>query len=431
MGMMCYFCMKETVEGGRCTCCGRTASPQTNAGAQSALAPGTRLDNGNIIVGNILGQGGFGITYIARDSTCGLIALKEFYPRDIVERRGAAVSVLGDRKADYARNMRDFKREVKHLLNLKDHPHIVTVLFDLDENNTYYYGMELLQGESLRAYIQRNGRLDPRDALHLLDPICDALSYAHQRKTIHRDIAPDNIFLRKNPQNPGQPSPCLIDFGAAFTDKNGFTLVAPSVKKNGYSPPDQGLPYNQQGPFIDVYALAATYYTMVTGCTPPPSTERNFIPLRAPSSLNPSVSRNLDEVIFRGMELNHENRYQSVDAIWRDLHKLLDVAQRKSPHADPQMQCSKGAMKGNSYVLSDKRMSIGREGMLRIVDSDRLASRKHCEIFEENGRWYLVDMRSHNGTWVNRELLQPYVPVQLSTGDRIVIGYEEFVFILK
>lgn len=427
MGMMCYYCMQATLVNGRCSCCGRSAADTGNAGAQSVLAPGTTLDEGNITVGQVLGQGGFGITYIARDRTCGLIALKEFFPRNIAKREGSSVVADAGEENKFARFMADFKREVKHLLNLHNHPNIVTVLFDLSENNTFYYGMELLQGESLRAYIQRYQKLDPHAALKLLEPIFDALSFAHQHMTLHRDIAPDNIFLRRNPADSAHSSPCLIDFGAAFTDKDGFTYVAPSVKKNGYSPPDQVLPFSQQGPFIDVYALTATYYTMVTGRIPPSSADRQQMPLRAASSLNPAVSSRLDEVIARGMELNHEKRYQSVEALRQHLHQALEVDQR--PLLRPALlQCRRGPMQGSRLQLREQKNLIGREGALKIVGADMLASRKHCSINEEGGSWYLVDLKSHNGTRVNHTLISPNTSVQLTSGDIILIGQEEFVF---
>lgn len=450
MNKMCYYCMRETVQNGRCTACGRRAFVPDGQVNQGVLPPGTLLDHGNIMVGETLGYGGFGNTYIARDrSGYGLIALKEFYPRSIARREGTKVVATSEEAEAYRRYMLDFKREVKHLLNLKGHPNIVKVYFDLtDENNTFYYGMELLQGESLRALIQRKKRMDPREAFELLEPIFDALSYAHARQTLHRDIAPDNIFLRRNAQDPAHPSPCLIDFGAAFTDKNGFTYVAPAVKKRGFSPPDQGLPYAQQGPFIDVYALTATYYNMVTGCIPPPAMDREPIPLKAASHFNAAVSRELDRVIFKGMELNHERRYQTVEELRKALQSALFM-ETKRPAAVKKklygelwsalglgikaaaLTCTEGTMKGQTFALDKTPLLIGREADLKIVDTDRIASRKHCKVTFENGNWYIEDLQSHNGTWINSQKIPVGQRMQLLPGTVLRIGREEFRFSYK
>ena len=425
MNKMCYHCMKESMQNGRCTCCGRPASENKAGGICDELPPGTLLDHGNIVVGELLGHGGFGITYVARDSSVGLIALKEFYPRSSASRDGTSVVVTNEE--EFMRYMSDFKREVKHLLNLKDHPNIVKVLFDLNENNTFYYGMELLQGESLRTLLERKHRLDPLEAFRLLDPILSALSYAHEHQTLHRDIAPDNIFLRENVQNPEYPTPCLIDFGAAFTDKTGFTFVAPAVKKRGFSPPDQGLPYAQQGPFIDVYAVTATYYNMVTGCIPPAAVNRQKMQLRPASSLNPAVSRQLDSVIAKGMALNHEKRYQTIAELRNDLCKALKATTLKIAV----LTCIKGPMKGVTFLLNKKSLLIGRDAALQIVDGDRLASRKHCEVTFENSCWYIEDLQSHNGTYLNNKKIPPRQRVQLVPGTVITIGLEELRFSYK
>ncbi|MGN0996461.1 MAG: FHA domain-containing protein [Candidatus Ventricola sp.] len=479
--------MTETMENGRCSVCGRAPSVRSALSPQDVLPPGTLLDGGNIVVGEPLGQGGFGITYVAKDNEFGAIALKEFFPRSFATRSGATVVATGSDEKKYARYMSDFQREVKHLLNLKSHPNIVKVYFDLDENNTFYYGMELLKGESLKKLLLHKHHLEPIAAFQLLEPIGDALSYAHRLKTIHRDIAPDNIFLRANAADPEHPIPCLIDFGAAFTDKDGFTFVAPSVRKNGFSPPDQILPYEQQGPFIDVYALTATYYNMITGTVPPPSTDRHITPLRAASQLNPSVSPAVDQVISKGMELNHEKRYPDIDTLVRELRRALGITEEsdhepavqsvpdrepavppvveqwqpvrpaadRKPPARPaasrwfpfrlaadrkpvppaaeqprpaQLKCTKGPMRGCVFSLQQAEQVVGREGALLITDSDRLASRKHCKLVFENGNWYVVDLKSHNGTVINGALAEPNRPILLSPGDVLQIGFEEFVF---
>lgn len=315
------------MENGRCKACHSPAVPPRAANEAHVLPLGTLLDDGNVIVGDKLGGGGFGITYIARDRTYGLIALKEFFPSTCVMRQGLNVVPYADKQKHFDSGKRDFKREVKHILNLKDHPHIVNVLFELEENNTCYYGMELLKGQSLLQYLQKNGRMSPVDAFVLLEPVMDALSYMHKRDCLHRDIAPDNIFLRNDERMPMKLSPCIIDFGAAFTDRESFTYVAPNVGKPGFSPPDQKYEVDKQGPFTDVYALCATYYFMITGKVPASSDSRimhgaKVIP---PSQHVPGISPRIDEIILKGMELDTTVRTQSASEVRRQLRaELID-----------------------------------------------------------------------------------------------------------
>lgn len=326
------------MENGRCKACHSPAVPPRAANEAHVLPLGTLLDDGNVIVGDKLGGGGFGITYIARDKTYGLIALKEFFPNSCVMRQGLNVVPYADKQKHFESSKRDFKREVKHILNLKDHPHIVNVLFELEENNTCYYGMEFLRGQSLLQYLQKNGRMSPVDAFVLLEPVMDALSYMHKRDCLHRDIAPDNIYLRNDDRMPMKLSPCIIDFGAAFTDRESFTYVAPNVGKPGFSPPDQKYEVDKQGPFTDVYALCATYYFMITGKVPASSDSRIMHGARVipPSQHVPGISPRIDEIILKGMELDTTVRTQSASEVRRQLRaELIDSSTPLMPSSVP------------------------------------------------------------------------------------------------
>lgn len=326
MDKLCYRCLQYTMENGRCKSCHSPAVPPRDATQAHVLPLGTLLDEGNIIVGEKLGGGGFGITYIARDKTYGLVALKEFFPSSCVSRQGLNVIPYADRQKHFNSSKRDFLREVKHLIRLKEHPHIVHVLFEFEENNTCYYGMELLRGQSLLQYLQKNGKMTPVDAYVLLEPVMSALSYMHERDCLHRDIAPDNIYLRNDDSMPMKLSPCVIDFGAAFTDRDSFTYVAPNVGKPGFSPPDQKYEVDKQGPFTDVYALCATYYYMITGKVPLSSDNRILqqdAKLLPPSFYSPGISPKVDEIIMHGMELDTTKRIQTVAEMRNLLHAEL------------------------------------------------------------------------------------------------------------
>lgn len=321
MSELCYRCLRPAVVNGTCTACGAPRVVRQEADID-LLPLGTRLDNGSVIVGDKLGRGGFGVTYIARDMASDrLVALKEFLPKYMSSRRGLQVIPNTDKVDVYQKSQRAFLREAKLIRELERHPNIVNVLFVITgENNTVYYGMELLQGEDLAHRFRRQNKvMEPEEALRLLVPIIDALAFMHEKKVLHRDISPDNIFLRNAPDQPGGVSPCLIDFGAAFTAMADFTKTCPGVQKNGFSPPDQNYDMDKQGPYTDVYAFCATLYYLMTGRVPLSSMERVNAQLTPPRQLNPKISPYLDKVIMKGMAMATAERIQDMG----ELRKLL------------------------------------------------------------------------------------------------------------
>jgi len=324
MNLMCYRCMQNTVENGVCTVCG---TPYITRSENNNLLPlGTTLDGGSIIVGDKLGNGGFGITYIARDRETGLIALKEFMPRHMIAggREGLNVRILTDRREMYAKALASFQREAK-MLSILRHPNIVKILFSFEENNTYYYGMELMQGEDLAHFVRRNGIMSPRDACQLLAPVMEALIFVHSKGVLHRDISPDNVFLRRDDKYFMGVSPCLIDFGAAYAARLDFTQTAPKVKKSGYSPLEQNWDLGSQGPFTDVYAFTAMFYYLITGNVPPPALERASTGLVPASKLNRLADSGLDRVIERGLMLQPTERIQNMKQLRKELFNACGI----------------------------------------------------------------------------------------------------------
>ena len=331
MSDLCYHCMQPGVSGGRCRLCGAAVN---NARDPEALQPGATLDNGSIVIGELLGRGGFGATYIARDENFGVIALKEFFPKHLSVRSGNDVVPLAARKETYDKCMRDFQREARLIHSLDNHPNVVKVFFAMTENNTCYYGMELLGGCSLSSYLAQKQQLTLKEALTLLDPIMDALSFMHSRQMLHRDISPDNIFLRDTPQG---VSPCLIDFGAAYSARKDFTQSMPRVRNMYFSPPDQNYPIEHQGPPMDIYALCATLYYMVSGKPPVSADERivdglQLIPVTTHVAHLPE---GLWQIINRGMALERAKRYQSIAELQSALHALLPASEAPAHRAAP------------------------------------------------------------------------------------------------
>lgn len=335
MSDMCYRCMQPEIRSGRCRLCGARANQRNSNEDHDILPPGSTLDGGKIMIGESLGRGGFGVTYIAKDEESGMvIALKEFFPKHLTMRNGKDVIPLESKIETYEKCRRDFKREARLINSLHDHPNVVNVYFTLEENNTCYYGMELLKGMSLSAYLTRRGAMGMKEAITLLDPIMDALTRMHAQKMLHRDISPDNIYLR---EVPGGYSPCLIDFGAAYSARADFTQSMPRVRNMYFSPPDQNFSLEHQGPPMDVYALCATLYFMVTGKPPVSADERivdgcTIIPI---TTHVPKLSDDLWKIINQGMALERAKRFQTIDDLRTRLNALIGMVPERSGAPGP------------------------------------------------------------------------------------------------
>lgn len=234
------------------------------------LRPGTELQGGKYVIGRKLGQGGFGITYLAMQTMLGRdVAIKEFFLKDYCVRKGGtSVSVTAETQADMVGRYKDkFIKEARILARF-DHPGIVRVLDVFQENGTWYYAMDYVVGRSIRAMIDEEGCLPEQEALGYIRKVARALEYIHGLNVNHLDIKPSNIMVRRRDNEP-----ILIDFGISkqYDEKKDETSKTPPGISKGYSPMEQ---YKSGGvstfsPQADIYALGATLYAMLTGKTPP------------------------------------------------------------------------------------------------------------------------------------------------------------------
>jgi len=250
---------------------------------KSALPAGYRL--AEYTIESVLGHGGFGITYLAHDTSLGAqVAIKEYLPHEIAD-RDSKTHVLPhperDAVRDYQTGLKNFVKEARALARFK-HPHIVRVLRFLEANGTAYMVMEYEEGQSLANYLRRDGpRLDEQALLRVFIPILNGLSAVHEAEMLHLDIKPENIYLRKN------GSPMLIDFGSA---RQGTGHIHKVALTHGYAPmeqyPDKGTP----GPSTDIYAIGASMYRCVTGKKPDDSLDRYDAVLKYQvDPLNPAI----------------------------------------------------------------------------------------------------------------------------------------------
>lgn len=315
MSKYCSHCMSELeVEAEKCPFCGNGKTPVP----AHHLLPGTIL-NGKFYVGEALGEGGFGITYIGRDINLDMkIAIKEFYPNGYVNRNNTISpqvndSVTAGRKDFFQNGRTRFLKEAQILARFYGESGIVDVRDFFEENNTAYIIMEYLEGVDLKTYLKQNGRLTPEQTVNMLMPVMNSLKKVHAQGLIHRDISPDNVMIVGDKIK-------LLDFGAARTISAAANKSLSVMLKPGYAPEEQYRSKGNQGPWTDIYALCATMYKCITGVTPDDATQRVFSDeVKRPSALNIEIRPEIEKAIMRGMSVHQSDRYQCID----DLIKAL------------------------------------------------------------------------------------------------------------
>ena len=310
MTVRCLGCMAEYEANSQaCPNCGYV--PGTPAESLLHLQPGTVLV-GRYTIGKVIGFGGFGVTYISWDQTLQQpVAIKEYLPSEFATRAGGQTHVTifsGNKAEQFAGGMVKFIDEAKRLAKFQNEEGVVRVYDSFEANNTAYIVMEYLDGETLTAYLEREGKIPINQAIEMLTPVIHSLEAVHQAGVIHRDIAPDNIMITKD----GQVK--LIDFGAARYATTSHSRSLTVIIKPGYSPEEQYRSRGDQGPHTDVYSLGAVLYRMVTGITPPDALERRAFfenkkkNILVPPSKNCKLTRNQENAILNAMNIRVEDR---------------------------------------------------------------------------------------------------------------------------
>ena len=310
----CMKCMHALAAGETvCPECGR---PYGSVKAESfALKPGTILD-GKYLVGEMLGQGGFGITYIGFDLLLEQkIAIKEYFPMStgMVSREGRSTVVWSDavmQKSGVEKGFDSFLKEARKMAKLRSIPSVVGVNSVFIQNETAYIVMDFIEGETLLKKLQREGPMDYGTCVSLMTPIMQALSEVHKHGIIHRDISPDNIMV----QNDGRL--ILLDLGAAkdldIQGKDGNMQSSQMVAKQGFSPVEQYGRDGKIGSWTDVYAMAATIYYCCTGVLPPSATDRT---INDTLTCRPRLTKEEFDVLAFCMNVLPQNRPQNMDAL--------------------------------------------------------------------------------------------------------------------
>ncbi|MEI8393727.1 MAG: protein kinase [Rhodospirillaceae bacterium] len=285
------------------------------------LPPGSWLYN-RYRTGKLLGQGGFGATYIGWDDRLQIkVAVKEFFPVHLVARVPGGSGMTphnADHGATFNKGIKRFLEEARTLARLRDIKEIVGVQDYFEDNGTAYLVMELLQGQTMKKYIAtQGGKIEFRRALTIMTPIMRALHAVHGEGLVHRDISPDNIFITAGGAR-------LLDFGAARESANEGGGALTVILKPGYAPPEQYFSDSKQGPWTDVYAVAASLYCAITGKPPADSAKRlQDDSLKMPSSLGVSLSPELEQVLMTALALRRQDRYLTMKAMMSALNQAV------------------------------------------------------------------------------------------------------------
>ena len=289
--------------------------------APKELPPNYIMKNYRLI--KHLGEGGFGVTYLAEDVLLNrLVVLKESFPHMLCERQAGTLDVvpqLGAKAEECENAMTNFLREVRLLAKL-DHPNIVKIYTFFERHKTAYYVTEYIDGMSLADvvsdYRKHLGYLPQDDLYSLMVRVLDALNYLHSRNILHLDIKPDNILVTRDGR------PIIIDMGAAREcNADACNGVVESV---GFSPPEQcGSHLKDLGPWTDLYAFGATLYYLLTKTAPPAGAQRSLYdtldPLASIPKLTAIYHPQLLASIDKALSPNIEHRYKSVGEWMEDL----------------------------------------------------------------------------------------------------------------
>lgn len=318
----CVGCMKPLTAEGRCAYCGLQQDKYRPI--PRCLRPGMCLSD-RYVLGRVLGEGSFGISYIAWDCLLDtVVAIKEYFPASLVSRHiseedeDTNVYIYEKRESQkYQESLKKYLGEAKSLSAYYDLDGIVSVRDFFYANNTAYIVMGYVDGISVKEYVEKNGPIEGEKFLRMLEPVIQSLAKVHQTGVLHRDISPDNMLLTRDEKL------VLIDFGAARKENINMTRSMTVVFKRGFSPEEQYRTRGQQGAWTDVYALCATAYYALTGKAPDESIQRVL------EDDMPSLTEMTDvdlpmqqkRAFMKGMTVDFHHRYQTMDELYQGLYQ--------------------------------------------------------------------------------------------------------------
>lgn len=325
----CVNCMKPIDVGA--ACCPHCGYRQEEEQSPFGVRPGTIL-HGRYLTGRMLGQGGFGVTYVGYDLALDIrVAVKEYFPSGCVTRNNTVSNQVQWNTAQYngeqwRAGCDGFLKEARKMAKIDSLPGIVRVRDTFTENQTAYIVMDFIEGETLKQRLKKTGPMRFDQCMEVLCPLMESLGKMHGQGLVHRDISPDNIMVQPD------GSVCLLDFGAAKDISFQQTQASQQVAKKGFSPPEQYREKGHIGPWTDVYALCATLYYCVTGRLLPDAMERMYED-KTVFDVMPAgpFSEAAANALRDGLKLRTEERIQTV----AELLARLEGAGTAQPHPQP------------------------------------------------------------------------------------------------
>jgi len=485
---LCPVCFQEAVEHGKCQNCGHVVA---GGPVEKGHLPPFTILGAKYLLGVSLGQGGFGITYLAKNLLNGTrCCIKEYFPASLIQGRtpeGAVLLTNEENRCEYDDGKQRFMEEAQTLQELRGNISVVDIQDFFEENGTAYFVMELLEGCNLRTFKkEHNDEQNFKMALQMLLLIGSALSEVHRFGMIHGDISPENILITQN----GEIK--LIDFGAARSFRQGSAKNEKKIYlKPNYAPYEQYTLKPYQGPWTDLYALAATFYFIVSGQKMLDAVSRSkgleYVPL---CKLSPMVSQQLSDVIDHALEFDYHDRYRSVMEFLNALEKvvqpedynidlagLMPKAQKEktaaesihaeAPHEESEKLCSveeqnlqeprglaalfhpkkhkmayleltinykkegKSASKRRWLIEPNRVIKIGRLATSDVMmPANNLISRNHCEIYyNEKRKDFTIRDVSKFGTFLaGGKPMEKLKQYTLKNGEVFYVLSPEYMF---
>lgn len=353
----CINCMSEMhkTAGKYCPVCG--FDNQSAEAPIYALKPNSIL-HGRYLIGRVLGQGGFGITYVGLDMVLDIkVAVKEYFPMGLVTRDNMSSELLWNASqvgsTQRQSGCESFLKEARKMAKTDANPTIVRVRDTFLENETAYIIMDFVEGHTLKKKLQQGGPIPFPECMQLLRPMMEGLKEVHHQGIIHRDISPDNIIIQPD------GSVKLLDLGAAkdMTASNGQTSQV--VAKKGFSPLEQYVEKGEVGTWTDVYALCATIYYCITGKVLPDALERMYgeQQLQIPETVDP-LPEHVVHTLEAGLAIKVQDRIQNIE----ELLQRLDSQQNQPSMQPQQAQPVKPSMQQTEHVQPSMQPQQGQAG---------------------------------------------------------------------
>lgn len=480
---LCPVCFREAMEGGKCQNCGYV-SDEASVGKNYLRS--FSILNTKYLLGKSLGQGGFGITYLAKNMLNGSrCCIKEYFPSNLIQGRmpDGTVALTGEEnRCEFEDGKQRFIEEARTLQELRGNVSVVDIQDFFEENGTAYFVMELIEGCNLRTFKkEHNEEQTFKMALQMLLLIGSALAEVHRFGMIHGDISPENILVTQN----GEIK--LIDFGAARSFRQGSDSKERKIYlKPNYAPYEQYTQKPCQGPWTDIYALAATFYFIVSGRKMLDALSRakgaSYPPLH---ELCPAVSRQLSDVIDKALAFDYHDRYRRMldflDALEQvvrpedydidlgalmpkskaskqaeihvetsdDSEKMCQVEEQNMPeprglaaffhpkkrrlaYLELTMRKSGGHISRRRWIIEPNRtVKVGRLATSDVMmPADNQISRNHCEVFyNESRREFIVRDLSKYGTYLaDGKPMEKEKSYTLKDGDIFCVVSPEYTF---